>query len=409
MVMRARSSFQAIAIALLLLLIVSPIMAVCGQAAGQVSPDNPSKELERLRLRAYALQRVLGWVASVTNISDSLKGEVKALISMNISALSEKELRDSISKAEALLAEIRESIPRCNATLSQERVALRLLERVRERLNMSLMRMNLTPGEVEQVRERIREWIRERAGENLTVRDVAHLMKRVREMLRHRFAAMFAEEAMNYSERMAGSGAIFGLMNALNASSKVLAVLERVREMLIEVNASERAVEAIERNIERIAAAREVLRQLIERMAAGHPLGNITRERAREELGSIVRERAERLNETIEEYLNKLQELKDEALRLNLTDLVNEIEEEMMGLEALKGKLASGNLSLSELAGAAASAKGLIKHAEKLIEKASEKMGKHGPEKIPPRRELQRGEKERGAPVTPPGQLKTKP
>ncbi|MCL7385988.1 MAG: hypothetical protein LZ166_00470, partial [Thaumarchaeota archaeon] len=255
----------------------------------------------------------------------------------------------------------------------------------------------------------IREWIRERAEENLTVRDVAHLMKKVREMLRHRFAAMFAEEAMNYSERMAGSGAIFGLMNALNASSKVLLVLERVRERLIEVNASERAVEAIERNIERIAAAREVLRQLIERMAAGHPLGNITRERAREELGSIVRERAERLNETIERYLNKLQELKDEALRLNLTDLVNEIEEEMMGLEALKGKLASGNLSLSELAGAAASAKGLIKHAEKLIEKASEKMGKHGPEKIPPGRELQRGEKERGAPVTPPGQLKTKP
>lgn len=126
-------------------------------------------------------------------------------------------------------------------------------------------------------------------------------------------------------------------------------------------------------------------------------------------MGSIVRERAERLNETIERYLNKFQELKDEALRLNLTDLVNEIEEEMMGLEALKGKLASGNLSLSELAGAAASAKGLIKHVEKLIEKASEKMGKHGPEKIPPRRELQRGEKERGAPVTPPGQLKTKP
>jgi hypothetical protein len=132
--MRARLSFQAIAIALLLLLIVSPIMAVCGQVAGQVSPDNPSKELERLRLRAYALQRVLGWVANVTNISDSLKGEVKALISMNISALSEKELRDFISEAEALLAEIRESIPRYNVTLSQGRVALRFLERVRERL-----------------------------------------------------------------------------------------------------------------------------------------------------------------------------------------------------------------------------------------------------------------------------------
>jgi len=403
--MGTRLSFQAIAIVLLLLLVVSPIMAVYGQAASKTSPDVPSKELERLRLRAHVLQRVLERTANIANISDSLRSEIEALVSMDISALSEEELRAFIAEVETLLTEIRESIPRCNTTLSQERVALRLLERIRERLNLTLMRMNLTPGEAEQVRE----WIRERVGENLTVRDVAHLMKSVREMLRHMFVARFSEEAMNYSERVAGSGAIFGLMNALNASSKVLLVLERVKMRLIEVNASERAVEVIEHNIERIAAAREVLRQLIERMSAGHPPGNITREKVREELESIVRERAERLNETIEEYLGRLQELRDEALRLNLTDLANEIEREIMELEALKDKLASGNLSLSELAGAAASTKGLIKHAEKLIEKASEKMGKYGPDKIPPGRELQRGEKERGPPITPPGQSKIKP
>ena len=399
-------SFQVVAIALLLLLAVSPITTVYGQAANQASPNIPSKELERLRLRAHVLQRILERAA---NISDSLRGEIEALISMNISTLSEEELRAFIAEAEALLAEIRESIPRCNATLSQERVALRLLERIRERLNMTLMRMNLTPGEAEQVKERIMEWIREGAGENLTVRDVAHLMKKVREMLRHRFAARFSEDAMNYSERVTGSGAILGLMNALNASSKVLQVLERVRMRLMEVNASERAVEAIERNIERIAAAREVLRQLIERMSAGHPPGNITRERAREELESIVRERAERLNEMIEEYLGRLQELRDEVLRLNLTDLANEIEREMMGLEALKDKLASGNLSLSELASAAASAKSLIERAERLIEEASEKMGKHGPDKIPPGREPQQSEEGKGPPITPPGQLRVKP
>lgn len=407
--MRARMSFQAIAIVLLLLLAVSPIMAVYGQAAGQANPEAPSRELERLSLRAHVLQRVLERAANIANIPDSLRSEIQALVSMNISALSEEELRAFIAEAEALLAEIRESISRCNATFSQERVALRLLERVRERLNMTLMRMNLTPGEAEQVREKIMEWIRERAGENLTVRDVAHLMKSVRETLRHRFAARFSEEAMNYSESAAGSGAIFGLLNALNASSKVLLVLERVKMRLMEVNASERAVEVIERNIERIAVAREVLRQLIDRMSAGHPPGNITRERAREELESIVKERAERLNETIEEYIGRLQELRDEALRLNLTDLVNEIERGMIELEALKDKLASGNLSLSELAGAAASAKGLIKHAEKLIEKASEKMGKHGPDRTPPERELQRGEKERKPPITPPGRSKVKP
>jgi hypothetical protein len=375
--MRMGLSFQVVAIALLLLLAASPVMTVYGQAAGQINPDTSSKELEKLRLRAYILQKTLGRAANIANVSESLRSEIEALASMNVSALSEEGLKTFNAEAEALLVKIKESFSRCNATLSQERVALSLLERIKERLNMTLMRMNLTSGEAEQVRE----WIRERAGENLTVRDVAHLMKNVREMLRHRWAAMLSEEAMNYSERAAGSGAIFGLMNALNASSKVLEVLENVKMRLIEGNASERAVEAIEHNIERIAAAREVLKQLIEKMSAGHPPGNAARERAREELGSIVRERTGKLNETIEEYLNKLQELKDEALKLNLKDLAEEIEKEIAELEALKGKIASGNLSLSELADAAASAKELIQHAEKLIERASEKMEKQGPER----------------------------
>jgi len=57
-------------------------------------------------------------------------------------------------------------------------------------------------------------------------------------------------------------------MNAYNASRKVLTVLEQVREKLLQGNASERAVEAIERNIERIAEAREALKQLMARLAA---------------------------------------------------------------------------------------------------------------------------------------------
>ncbi|MEM4807026.1 MAG: hypothetical protein QXD26_04270 [Nitrososphaerota archaeon] len=400
--MGARLSFQAIAVVLLLLLAVSPIMAAYGQAAGYTDQAS-SKELQKLRLRAFILQKMLERAANAANTSDALRSDVEALVSINISALSEDELREFIARAEALLAEIRGCLAR-NATLSQDRVAMRILERVRERLNLTLAKMNLTAGEAEQVRERIREWIRERAGENLTVRDVAHLMKIIREMLRHMWAARISEEAMNYTERAARSGALFGLMNALNASSKVLAVLERVRERLMEVNASENAIEAVEHAMERIATAREVLKQLMERLSAGYPPGNATRERAREELRSILREKAEKLNETIEEYLGRLQELRDKARELNLTDLARELDEEIVGLEMLREKIASGNWSLSELAGAAASAKGLIKRAENLIEKAARKMGEAKAPIAPPK-----GKEEARPPIIPPGKSENRP
>jgi hypothetical protein len=168
-------------------------------------------------------------------------------------------------------------------------------------------------------------------------------------------------------------------MNALNASSKVLAVLERVRERLIEVNASERAVEVIDHNIERITAAREVLRQLVERVAAGHPPGritspgppgnvtpgNITRERSRE-LESAARERAIKM---IDECISMLQELRDKALKMNLTDLAREINATITSLRTLRDRVVSGELNLKELTDTIASAKGVIKHAEEAIEK----------------------------------------
>jgi hypothetical protein len=371
--MKAKLSFQAIAVALLLLLAVVPIMAAYGQA----NLDPSSKELEKLRLRAQVLQGTLNKALDTPCIPDSLRGEVKALASMNTSTLSEDDLRKFIAEAEALLTEVRGYLSRCNVILHQEDIALSLLRRAEERLNMTLARVNMTRDEA----ERVKELLKERTRGNMTVRDVAQLMKKVREMLRHRWAARLSDEMINYTENMRVSGAIFGLMNALNASSKVLAVLERVRERLIEVNASERAVEAIDHNIERIAAAREVLRQLIERMAAGHPPGritppgppgnvtpgNITRERSRE-LESAARERAIKM---INECIDRLQELRDKALKMNLTDLAREINATITSLRALRDRVASGELNLKELTDTIASAKGVIKHAEESIEKVA--------------------------------------
>jgi len=116
-------------------------------------------------------------------------------------------------------------------------------------------------------------------------------------------------------------------------------------------------------------------------MAAGHPPGgitppgppgnvtpgNITRERSRE-LESAARERAIKM---IDECIDRLQELRDKALKMNLTDLAREINATITSLRALRDRVASGELNLKELTDTIASAKGVIKHAEESIEKVA--------------------------------------
>ncbi|MCC6024379.1 MAG: hypothetical protein LM600_06720, partial [Thaumarchaeota archaeon] len=64
-------------------------------------------------------------------------------------------------------------------------------------------------------------------------------------------------------------------------------------------------------------------------------------------------------------------ELRDKALKMNLTDLAREINATITSLRALRDRVASGELNLKELTDTIASAKGVIKHAEESIEKVA--------------------------------------
>jgi len=366
--MRIGFEVQTAAVTLLCLLLFSSFIGVYGQVGTSV--EELDKDFKRLRLRAEVMQKILRRAADAANISEALKQEAEELISTDLSALSVDELKEFVGEADTLLAEIRGSLGH-NGTVSDEGVAIRLLERARERLNETLMSLNLTSAEAEQLRERIRQWIEERVEEGLRVRDVVHFMNELRGRLRHRKALRLYENTMNFTEKAARSGALFGLMNALNASSKVFEILERVKEKLESVNASPAAISAIEYAIEKIACARDVLRQLIERMHWRPHARNATKEQVQEELESILKEKLRRLNETIDEYLSELLTLREKAEEHNLTSLVEELNSSVAELKTLRKRIASENLSFSDAMSSLASIKSIIKGAERALEKAS--------------------------------------
>ena len=354
-----------ISIIMIMLLLSGSIGAVYAQAGVQ-NIDEDLHELRRLRLHAEVLQRMLERAATIANISESIQDRISIMVSVNLTTLSPDELKQFIADAKSLLKEIRD-LGKANATESEHGLTIKLLERIRLRLENTLRKMNLTDEEAEEIRERLREALQER----LTVKELAMLMKEIGGKLAYHKALDLSENAMNFTENAAHLGAIHGLETALNSSCKVLKVLETVKERLEKVNASPVAIAAIEHAIERITSAREVLKQVMERLLLKREAGNITESEVEEEVESILEEKLEDLNETISRYLEELEELRGEAEKANLTDIAEKLNETISMLEDLSGQITLANISFGDVMRRLARAKTVIAHAEKVLEKAS--------------------------------------
>ena len=355
-----------ISIILITLLLSGSIGAVYAQSGAHDIGEDPN-ELRRLRLRAEVLQRMLERSATIANISESLQNRISVLLSQNLTALSLDELKQFVADAKSLLREIKD-VRGPNATESEHALTLRLLERIRLRVENALRRMNVTGEEAEEIREKLREALRGR----LTVKGLAAFMKEIRGMLAHRRALELYENAMSFAENATRFGAIHGLETALNASCKVLEVLEAVKERLERVNASPVAVTAIEHAIERITLAREVLEQVMERLLQGRGVGNVTRGEVTGEVESVLEEKLEDLNETISRYLEELKELRGEAEEANLTDVAERLNETISMLKELSSQITSTNISFGDVMRELARAKRVISHAERVLEEVSE-------------------------------------
>jgi len=361
-------------ILMLALLLTGSFASIYAQAGGQVTIQQENSNSVKLRVHAEVLQKMLNRLSAM-NLSKELEVEVERLISVNLTALDAEGLKRFIADARKVLSEIRAELRELkdNRTEAEHRrIMVKLLERIQEKLNLTLMKLNITVEEAERIRSELRIRIREALAGNMTFHEFKQFIKDLKERLIRYRVQNFTEQIMDYAERESEHGRLHGLETALNASCKVLEVLQKVKERLLTVNASPAAVAAIERAIEKIASAREILKQLVERLAIMPEPKNATPGEIRKEIKSILDEKLEELEESIRENLQRLRELRAEAEEKNLTNLVKSIDQAIAKLEEAASSIQTTNMSFGEAMSALALAKAVIRRAEKVLEEACE-------------------------------------
>ena len=356
-------------ILMLVMLLTGSITAIYAQAGG--SPTAQASDVEKLRLKAEMAQKILNKLKLSVNVSSDLELEIERLLAVNVTSLSQDELKSFLKDVGAVLSEIRKAA-RSEENKLEKAVAARMLGKIEEKLDKALTKLNMTAEEEAKLREELRQKIAEALSGNITLREVRCFVKRLsEELFRHR-VQNFTEQVLNYTEREMSRGRLHGLEVALNASSKVFQVLERVKERLQKVNASPVAIAAVEHAIEKIKSAREILRRLMMGLPPRNETGKTSPSQLRDRIRTVLEEKLEELNQTIRENLQRLRDLEKEAEGRNLTELVQTIRQSIDKLEALSAELKSSNLSFGEVMKIIACSKAVIARAEKALEKASE-------------------------------------
>ncbi|MCD6341377.1 MAG: hypothetical protein J7L83_00760, partial [Thaumarchaeota archaeon] len=181
------------------------------------------------------------------------------------------------------------------------------------------------------------------------------------------------EMLLRFANKSAEHGNATGLERALNSSCKVLDVLEGVKEKLERLNASPAAIAAIERAMEKIAEARELLKSVKEKVHELRGGKHATRHEIRELVQNITGKGLHRLEKEISAYIEKLEPLKEAAIRNNLTDLADSLDAVLSKLKDLSSAIGEGKLSFTQAVEILAQARQATEKAEEAFKKASER------------------------------------
>ncbi|MCD6536880.1 MAG: hypothetical protein J7K49_07640, partial [Thaumarchaeota archaeon] len=282
----------------------------------------------------------------------------------NVSVMSAGELNDFITEAKKVLEELRENID-SSKVAGEANVTTSLAERLRNRLERILGELNITEGELHEIRERLRHaW---------SLGHLKKILEDLRPIIRPAKALNLTETLLSFANRSAEHGNATGLERALNSSCKVLDVLAGVKEKLEKLNASPAAIMAIEHAIEKISEMRELLASVKEKVHELRQHHNATCHEIREIVKNKTRKGLQQAEEKLEEYVKELEELRETALEKGLTDLADEFSALLSKLRGLSDRIRNGNFTFKQAVGILAEAKRMVEKAEKALEEASER------------------------------------
>ncbi len=321
-------------------------------------------EIQKLRIQARLIQHMISRMAAVVNVTSELELKVGEILAANVSVMSAEELNDFITEAKKVLEELRENIDSSKVT-GEANVTISLAERLRNRLERIFGELNITEGELHEIRERLRHaW---------SLDHLKKILEDLHSIIRPAKALNLTEMLLDFANRSAEHGNATGLERALNSSCKVLDVLASVKEKLEKLNASPAAIMAIEHAIEKISEMRELLASVKEKVHELRQHHNATCHEIREIVENKTREGLQQTEEKLEEYIKELEELREAALEKGLTDLADELGALLSELRGLSDRIKDGNFTFKQVVEVLAEAKGMIEKAEKALEETSER------------------------------------
>ncbi len=362
-----RSSKLEFVAILMILLIAAAIPSSLSMVALDAQTTPNTEEVVKLRLRAQLCKSVLQNLLLVVNISASERAEIEKLLSINMSTLSPGDLKKYVEKLCGYIEKLRCKIE-FQKVVRVEKVVQNISHKLAVRLQHKLRRLNITNATALQLVKKL-EQLR-------NLREVHAVLAKLRRIymprVLHRFSNLTSSFVDQMLVKIENRGSEHALRVALIEIDKALLALNATLQRLKLTNASERAIEAVEKVIVKLGIVKNILDEIkeeIKNITAPHvELGVMLRTMLRERVGSLANE----TNTTIHILVKELQRLQQIAIRLGKNRLAEEINktiEELLELSTLPIANAT-NLSVKQVLAELVRAKALLHRAYAIAERA---------------------------------------
>ncbi|MCS7112286.1 MAG: hypothetical protein N3D82_05760 [Ignisphaera sp.] len=357
-----------------LITIGPPISA--NYVVAQSSRDTANKSIEITYAKVQALEAMLA-NALALNISAKLKNEIESLLAVNTSNLSLDELREWIKSASSLLSRVASEIRGSRGY----RVGI-VLERYLNGLRIALENRIRVLARVYNVSIDIDKVIT-----NATqARDVNLLLKMYRNIVREvevRRTERFTEAIRRHvgiNVTAVINGEVKALYKVVKNLDNLLGLLNITIEKLKAMNISESAVGSLEEARDHMKLARELIEDVSREVAP--MVQDRIRERVREAVNRSLEVLIKKANNSVNEILEELSQLRDKAVDSNLTEIVVKIDNLIMRIEEIRGTLLEAATvkdvytTLGDLARIKRAVKAIEKEIDRAIAAMSGKLGK---------------------------------
>lgn len=313
------------------------LVPLTAQPAGSLIPENRTVR-EVLQAKVFVMNTSLVRALSL-NISDEVRNRINELVAVNISELLVDDVHEWLRNASSVLSRIATEIKEGRAYevgVTQQRYLNGLRVALENRVRTLVRHYNITLN----VEELIVNTSKAR-DINQLVNMYKNATKGVEEVNAWRFRER-VEEMVRVKTQALQMGEVSALEKVDEVLEKAVTALEKVMVRLKVVNASQNSIEAVSAALERIRNARQLIQEISDEVVNETV---VKPEKVVEAVRNSLELMAGKVDQSLNELLEELKELRKESIAGNLTVITSRIEDLIKRVEDLKSGI---NSSLSK-------------------------------------------------------------